>query len=552
MSNTTFLLSSSSSTLPSSPSLSLLPFSLGTSSSPYSTPSAPILTYFKPRPIPSTSTSSVHPDAAPPSTSAAASNAGSGSGSSSTSGPARGSTSVKASFRGRTVIGQYIDIPKGWNGYILSTGKRPDQGGIEIHSNTISSRQKNKPLIAKNDVNGEEGEDEGTNLRRTTRQHPHPGGRVRGTGQIALSKPKTRARAVVSKKRYRLDSDDEDENDDEGADKNGIKEENEEEEKVVQLSRTPSKRLKSSYTTPKKSIPSIIGNGDGEISSVIPEIIIQEATPLKYPLSTPRKRLNERRGRRSSPTPRSGTLPNVTESMELVEDQMKVDIRPVEDDDEDEEEYTQISNEIQSNSSISIKSIMNPDNSESSLLDESTGLDIKEDGKEEQLIPSPSTEDDPPSFEIPPTSQPDAASSGLKQEEITSNNEEEIYDGPMRILKPISTFNGFMLYTPDDPLAGFRVDELQDRAQSATNASKEEHSSKGQEFGNGENTCRVSDESESDNKGIQVRQSWWRSGGAGEGGDEFIRGLGEWLGLVELLNEQVYLDPTSDEDDDEE
>ncbi|GMK55433.1 hypothetical protein CspeluHIS016_0204890 [Cutaneotrichosporon spelunceum] len=44
-------------------------------------------------------------------------------------------------------------------------------------------------------------------------------------------------------------------------------------------------------------------------------------------------------------------------------------------------------------------------------------------------------------------------------------------------------------------------------------------------------------------------QGWWRRGGAGEGGDEVVRALGEWLGLNEIIHAPTY--PSEDEDEDE-
>ncbi|WVQ70194.1 uncharacterized protein L199_008419 [Kwoniella botswanensis] len=527
-SSTTFILSSSSSTpLASSPSLALLPFSLGGNSSPHATNSAPLSNYFKPRPIPSSSRGST-------------------------------STSTIASFRGRTVVGQYIDIPKGWKGVILGTGKRPDKGGLlDVASSSASHSDSSNVAKAKEEdvdmVTEEEGMDSDLSLRRTTRQNPQRRrGPSAGTGQVALSKPKIRGNnntARQNKKRYRLDSDDE-EDDDENGQESTIKEE--------RLIRTPNKRSKLSYTTPQKGQPR------GEV--VVPDIVIQEATPLKYPLPTPKKRLN---GRRSSPSPdphgKRG-LPQVTESMEWVEEQIIPKIEEVKEDEDEQDSRSQsqsqsiISNELKEDISTTTSVESNED----------LKIDEKEQEEEENLIPSPSTEDDPPTFNTEiKTETEKPAQKTIDNSNIDNSSTEKIdhdgghqegeYDGPMRILRPISTFDGFMLYTPDDPLIGFRSDELDEsQNQTPTQNGDEQITSTDNENGtNGTNNPDVkildTGGKEKDSDGtIQVRKSWWRSGGGGEGGDEFIRGLGEWLGLVEILNQPVYLDGLEEEEDEDE
>ncbi|OCF55309.1 hypothetical protein L486_07424 [Kwoniella mangroviensis CBS 10435] len=535
-SSTTFILSSSSSStpLPSSPSLALLPFSLGPNSSPYTSDHAHLSNYFKPRPIPSSSHGST-------------------------------STSTIASFRGRTVVGQYIDIPKGWKGVILGTGKRPDKGGLlDIASSSESHSDSSNVVKTKvedvNMVTEEEGMDMDLGLRRTTRQNPQRRrGPSTGTGQVALSKPKIRGSNNTvrqSKKRYRLDSDDDDDDENDNDKESTIKEE--------RLIRTPSKRSKLSYTTPQKTQP----QGQGDV--VVPDIVIQEATPLKYPLPTPKKRLN---GRRSSPSPDphgNRGLPQVTESMEWVEEQIIPKVEEVKEDGDEQESQSQSQSQWQSQSIISneLKEDIN--------TNEDLKIDEKEEEEEENLIPSPSTEDDPPTFNTDvktdirtETEKPNQKTIDKSNMDNSSNEkidhnggyQEGEYDGPMRILKPISTFDGYMLYTPDDPLIGFRSDELdhiQSQSQSQPQNGDEQITKSGNENEtNGKNNPDVkipdTDVKEKDSDGsIQVRKSWWRSGGGGEGGDEFIRGLGEWLGLVEVLNQPVYLDELEEDEDDEE
>lgn len=76
-----------------------------------------------------------------------------------------------------------------------------------------------------------------------------------------------------------------------------------------------------------------------------------------------------------------------------------------------------------------------------------------------------------------------------------------------RVLRPTSSFNSFTLWTPDGPLPGFKQDECQ--------------------------TTDEKDSEEMEEGGVKLRKGWWRTGGAGEGGDEIVRALGEWIGLVE-------------------
>lgn len=83
-----------------------------------------------------------------------------------------------------------------------------------------------------------------------------------------------------------------------------------------------------------------------------------------------------------------------------------------------------------------------------------------------------------------------------------------------------------MMGRGDVPLTGFRSDELEE---------------KHEQRDAGEAGCAT----------INLRPSWWRHDGAGEGGDEFVRGMGEWLGLVEVLNKPVYLEGLDDDDEDE-
>lgn len=263
--------------------------------------------------------------------------------------------------------------------------------------------------------------------------------KVRGAGQVALSKPKTRqAKQATVKRRYQIDSEDED-------------------DAHIEIARveTPRKRTRSG-------------------TNATPMIVVQEATPLKEPLPTPKKRLgtagSEERlpgaSRRSrSPSPAATEVSQTSEA----------------------------------------------------------------------VIPSPATEDDPPAFPIEPKSAVESTSQSAKFENSQGKVEDitrvgqamtpapteldilktetvvpEITEGytNARVLRPSSTFDNFTLWTPDGPLPGFKQDEDADKAE-------EEEDAEG---------------------GVKLRKGWWRTGGAGEGGDEIVRALGEWIGLVEEVS----------------
>lgn len=70
---------------------------------------------------------------------------------------------------------------------------------------------------------------------------------------------------------------------------------------------------------------------------------------------------------------------------------------------------------------------------------------------------------------------------------------DEHHGEPARVLKPVSGFSSFTLWTPDAPLAGFDQEE-------------------------------------------EIPEGGWRRGGAGDGGDEFVRALGEWLGICQVVS----------------
>ena len=313
--------------------------------------------------------------------------------------------------------------------------------------------------------------------RRSTRQ-------VRGTGQVPLSRPKTRQpqKAQQAKKRFRLDSDDEDEA----------------AEKVVtesaRLVRTPSKRLRRGEMVSPVRDPSL------------PAIVIQAPTPLKVPLPPPLKTLpggsgSNHRDRRGY---REGSSPSPTGVKE------------------EEDEHRVMANY------------------EESERPEEDNVEVKE----ENIVPSPSTENDPPLFSI---SQADPVTTDLP-----SRPDEDEDTGAVRALRPVASFEDFTLWTPDAPLPGFRADELEVRDQAGLEGRGEGEEDEGKDAPDG-----------------ALRRGWWRTGGAGEGGDEMVRAMGEWLGLVEMvisflrgrsvqisltqaqLNRPVYLEGPEDDDSDD-
>ncbi|OXG22150.1 hypothetical protein C366_01048 [Cryptococcus neoformans Tu401-1] len=417
--STRFIIPPSPSPLPAAPPLSLLPFSLGPQHAPYTDKHANTSHYFQPRPL------VADPGAAQQQ-------------------QQQQQQLVQATFRGRLLVGQYLSVPPAYRGIILSTSLPPNKGGSEDHTRSfpISSSAPLTPLTSASASTSTDSavEDDavidhgggGSDVRRSQRKSVLA--RIKGAGQIALAQPRTR-RTAPAKKRTRLDSDDEHDH---------------ESPSPSPSTSTPSKRVKSGTpaTTPKRTVS-------------VPEIVIQEPTPLKRP-----------------PPP-----PATTEEERQEGDGASVEVHEV----------------------------------------------------KEPFIPSPETENDPPAFNITPP--PYTLVNEEEEEEHEQEHEQQNDDGPVRILCPTAEFQGFMLYTGDVPLMGFRAEELEKERVREERVREEEAGRDVPESGCGSN--------------INLRPSWWRHGGAGEGGDEFVRGMGEWLGLVEVLNKPVYLEGLDDDDDDD-
>ena len=375
-------------------------------------------------------------------------------------------------------MGQQVQVPKGYRGVILSTTSRPDSGGIEERRETKSMQADASPTP-------------GSSIEtRQTRQ--------KGAGQTALAKPKTRQaprRAV--KKRMRLDSDEEE-------DEDGVKEE-------------PA----PGPTTPRKGLTRTLSKrprGD------VPAITVQEPTPRK-PL------------RRDATDTSIGTNVDGGDGAGAEEVDMGFvsAVLHIQADDAEGSEGAEVSGAVVA-----------------------LGLGVAED-----IVPSPATEDDPPSFNM---SSRTSSAPVIKIEaptdanETTADNDDRSTttnvancatihpqdtqepkeepepqthierDGAIRLLRPTATFAEITLWTPDAPLAGFRPDETLFGAdetgktdQPAIHATREQPD--------------VEETNEqTDSATAQVKKGWWRVGGAGEGGDEFVRAMGEWIGLVEMVS----------------
>ncbi|KGB74236.1 hypothetical protein CNBG_0074 [Cryptococcus deuterogattii R265] len=471
---TRFIIPAAPSLLPPAPSLSLLPFSLGPPHAPYTDNHANTSQYFQPRPLvppfdPTGASPAPHDDTTT-ATTTTTTTTGSSSGKQQT---------VQATFRGRLVIGQYLSVPPAYRGIILSTSLPPNKGGTEHHpsSDTPLTPCASTHSAVEDTANG------GSGGRPQRESRSGSVARIKGAGQIALSRPRTR-RTAPSKKRTLLDSDDDGDDGDDGDDDDGDGD---------RPSRTP-KRVKTMTTTPKK-------NG------AVPEIVIQEPTPLKQPLSTRFARGGGSRGKEASPE----RVSPVSCSPSIVERDGYLDLPRTVDD-----------------TSIAVEEVKEP------------------------FIPSPEMENDSPVFSIPspsPLVQQVNEVNKVKEKE----EEEEDDDGPVRILYPKAQFQGFMLYTGDSPLVGFRADELEKREQQVEGGEERKKMNESQSESQSQSQAQTETSLESDPRSnINLRPSWWRQGGAGEGGDEFVRGMGEWLGLVQVLNKTVYLEGLDVSDDDDE
>lgn len=460
--------SSSSSSTPSQTKeeLHLLPFSLS-----YSGP-AKVSSYFRPRPAPS-------------------SHAYAG--------------STIATFRGRALVGQKIEVPRGYRGVILSADALNYTGAGSSVSASISgsgsgSGQRGAPLTPAPSSSsavseyGAEGEGEGTGIKGGS-----DGGRVtrakaKGAGQVALSRPRartTRGRA----KRIALDSDEEEE---EGevvrpmpkrsrpvpAQESGEGGDGVENKDDIELAGSKGEAGSGGdgdggageVEAGAGAGEAKAGAGEGEGGDVrsrlqtpdVPAIVVVHATPgPSQPARCP-----------PSPRPTASPTPSPTSSVEPAP-------------------------------SALIKT-EDPANPGETFQTDSTSTDFK-------------------------PAQAQDESRQVQRARVQLDDNEDPTD--VRILYPSSTFTHITLWTPDAPMPGFVADELESKVEGA-----ESHCAEAAEAAEGEMTAEGAESKSSAEKGEkgegvgQVRRSWWRQGGAGEGGDEFVRGLGEWIGLGEIVS----------------
>ena len=384
-----------------------------------------------------------------------------------------------ASFRGRTLVSQDIGVPKGYKGVILSTSKRPDRGGLEERRSGNSDNGAKWPLTPAASTASAGDADDASTASGPTSLTGRPVRATRGAGQVAYARPKTRtAKRTATRKRMRMDSDDEDENDVQIA------------EQTAGADTEDVKMERTTRSTPKKRARTV--------PEVLPSITVQAPTPKK------------------ASTIAVGELGTGVTLFEAIEE---------------EQDGIEAASNSADNLSVAAKAEQ----------------DVPETPKvEDNIVPSPATENDLPMFSTEPpateaTKPPQAPETQAlaqtpqqeeppvrreeanAQEEANAPDQAGYFDQAVRVLRPTATFESIALWTADAPLAGFRADEGEVPA-AATAHSTEEPSVDEAKPAEGETTAPA------------PGKGWWRVGGAGEGGDEFVRGLGEWLGLVEMVS----------------
>lgn len=417
-------------------------------------------------------------------------------------------------------MGQEVKIPRGYRGIIIEADK-PDvvrcaSGRGEEEGQTKRDQWPLTPATSSASVIGStstpmEIEDDGTEMRRSPRKNglARLKQRVKGAGQVALSRPK-KAAVKIGKKRFRLDSDDEDEELTPEPVSPVLAETPNTPTAILQA--TPSKKSRPNpISTPTRQSPRLSQNPRTPVlsstrKSQLPAIVLQEATPLKEPLPPPPAHFRRKRGGKADYViPGSPGAEMKEETEELVT------------------EEAEGSGSGESPSSV----------------------------EEVSIIPSPSTENDPPTFPIP-TSVP---VENVKKEPTPSKSTEvdisaiaNMMDvsGAIRVLRPVASFDSITLWTPDAPLAGYKAvdtdkpgEDVKDPIpieepvpvgdKGKSKAEVEEEEAKG-----------TATKAEQDAEGPKVRQGWWAQGGSGEGGDEVVRAMGEWLGLVEMVSPKIY------------
>lgn len=413
---------------------------------------------------------------------------------------------VPRGYRGLVIAAEKADVVR------FASGSEVDVNKIKVNEPEAEVRGKGRtrrdqwPLTPATSTTSVVGvvEEDGTEMRRS----PRKGGferlkqRVKGAGQVARARPK-RAIVKTGKKRFRLDSDD----DEDDITPSPTPERQQPEiididapphpatSSTVQA--TPSKRARQNIiSTPTRQSPRLsqprTPAPPSSRKTHLPAIVLQEATPLKEPLPPPPPHLRKKKGKADYVIPGSpGAVPE--------EDDTKMD--------------------------------------EAELI-----ARVKE--EEAVIIPSPATENDPPTFPIP-SPVPSDNTPKIEESEIgrdTRQSEREIaammdIEGAMRVLRPISTFDAITLWTPDAALAGYKVPNGEEEVKV-----EEEQGEGVVEKGKGKAKDEVEEDdttmtkAEAEAAGPRIRQGWWAQGGSGEGGDEIVRAMGEWLGLVEMVS----------------
>lgn len=562
----TFVLGPGSS-LPPAPQLNLLPFSLGSSSRPYTTATAPINSYFRPRPAPAGI-------------------------------PGIEAGTPIAAFRGRQLAGQTIAVPRGYRGVIIAAD-RPDVVKYSAAADAIHLKGTGVPVSANGDLSehrkgrgrtrrdqwpltpatstastfgpssstatlvnetGDAGppagddDDEGLEMHRSPKRSGFARlkQRVKGAGQVALARPKRATATAVQAgaKRYRLDSDDEEEEEDTtnvvDKDERGMQGRGAEDQPPLHESSfdwvesghqevrvdgepanftvsgssaplppsTPARRGRASaLSTPTRQSPRLAKTDPrtpaSSRRSQLPHITLQEATPLKSPLPAPPVHLRRKRNKADY------VIPGTAAAVEDTDDPREALIMsPC-------SSATSCTRPIYSRSPTS----------------SSGSFSFAMQRQESTVIPSPATEDDPPPFPVlsrtssevvytkveprdPPPHLPPGTDARASAAGLTD------VSGPIRVLRPVASFDSIMLWTTDGPLAGYKPLESPDLKSEA---------SENKDAG-GEEKSSASNGVEEGPDVITVRPGWWPQGGSGEGGDEVVRAMGEWLGLVEMVN----------------
>ncbi|WVO12773.1 hypothetical protein L204_100381 [Cryptococcus depauperatus] len=460
--------------LPTAPTLSLLPFSLGSQQSPFSSKNAPISAYFCPHSI-----------------------------------CQNGRTNLVASFRGRQMVGQSVAVPPDYRGLLLSATLQPGMDAIEMRGAIVEPSDSTCENV--------KGESAAESI-------PKRGvlAKIKGAGQVALAKPRTR-RAAAVKKRVRLDSDDEEDGG-----------ENQEEQPAIE---TPVKKSKINIHTPASGSSLQLG---------MPEIRVQEATPLKQPVCesfTHEQHLHVQDSRDRHDSPPCGQIMETEGAV--------VDLDSLEE---------------QQDAKNQLGQVVEHKCDDAQQIDQKTL--VKVGGKADQ--PCPILKIEPPQFNIPPApfhspAEEDHLTQDVKLDPQTFHIETEQanrkrYDDPIRLLTPIATFEAITLWTGDVPLVGKDSEEekndipdiVMEEKTAMTKVQNDKHQNKLVDKSTGLPTPMLTPTScTKETRDIQVRPSWWPLGGSGEGGDEFVRGMGEFLGLIDVLNKPVYLDGLEDWEDDD-